>query len=56
MLYSSTQPKAQLSFSDQNVSVVRRRRCCRRRRIVAISSSSPESLNQFQPNLAQSIL
>ena len=25
------EPKAQVTFSDQNLSVVRRRRCCRRR-------------------------
>ena len=64
-IFSSPEPKAQVSFSDQNLSVVRRRcrcrRCrrCRRRRcrkLFTFSSSSPEPLSQFQPNLAQSIL
>ena len=59
-VFSSPEPKAQVSFSDQNLSVVRRRRCrCRRRRcrkLFTFSSSSPEPLGQFQPNLAQSIL
>ena len=58
--FSSPEPKAQVSFSDQNLSVVRRRRCrcrCRRcRKLFTFSSSSPEPLGQFQPNLAQSIL
>ena len=55
--FSSPEPKAQLSFSDQNLSVVRRRRCCRRcRKLFTFSSSSPEPLGQFQPNLAQGIL
>ena len=62
-IFSSPEPKAQVSFSDQNLSVVRRR--CRRRRcrhrchchkLFTFSSSSPEPLGQFQPNLAQSIL
>ena len=62
MVFSSPELKAQVSFSDQNLSVVsRRRRCrCRRRcwrcrKVFRFSSSSPESLDQFQPNLAQSI-
>ena len=47
--FSSPEPKAQVSFSDQNLSVVRRcRRCrrCRRRRrkLFTFSSSSPEPL------------
>ena len=60
--FSSPEPKAQVSFSDQNLSVVRRRRrrCrrCRRccRKLFTFSSSSPDPLGQFQPNLAQSIL
>ena len=61
--FSSPEPKAQVSFSDQNLSVVcrrcRRRRCrrCRRcRKLFTFSSSSPEPLGQFQPNLAQSII
>ena len=55
-IFSSPEPKAQVSFSDQNLSIVRRcrRRCCRCR--FTFSSSSPEPLDQFQPNLAQSIL
>ena len=61
-LFSSPEPKAQVSFSDQNLSVVRRCRLCRccccrcRRKLFTFSSSSPEPLGQFQPNLAQSIL
>ena len=60
MIFSSREPKAQVSFSDQNLSVVRRRCRCRRRRrcfkLSTFSSSSPEPIGQFQPNLAQSIL
>ena len=41
-----------MSFSDQNLSVVRRCRC-RRRKLFTFSSSSPEPFGQFQPNLAQ---
>ena len=41
-----------MSFSDQNLSVVRRCRC---RKLFTFSSSSPEPLGQFQPNLAQSM-
>ena len=60
---NSPQPKAQVSFSDQNLSVVRRHRrhrrclcrCCWHKHFT-FSSSSPESLGQFQPNLAQSNL
>ena len=51
MLLSSPEPKAQVSFSDQNLSVVRRRCCCRCRRyrkLFTFSSSSPEPLGQFQ--------
>ena len=54
-IFSSPEPKAQVSFSDQNLSVVRRR-CCRCRKLFTFSSSSQEPLGQFQPNLAQSIL
>ena len=54
--FSSPAPKSQVSFSDQNLSDVGRcRRCCWRK-LVTFSSSSPESLGQCQPNLAQSIL
>ena len=54
-VFSSPEPKAQVSFSDQNLSVVRRcrRRCCRK--LFTFPSSSPEPLGQFQRNLAQSI-
>ena len=62
-VFSSPEPKAQVSFSDKNLSVVRRCHrclCCRcrrcRRKLFTFSSSSPEPLDQFQPNLAQSIL
>ena len=55
--FSSPEPKAQVSSSDQNLSVVRRRcRRCRCRKLFIFSSSSPEPLGQFQPNLAQSVL
>ena len=53
MIFSSPEPKAQVNFFDQNVSVVRRHRC---RKLFTFSSSSPEPLGQFQPNLTQSIL
>ena len=50
--------KAQVSFSDQNLSVLQRSLCClwRCRKLFTFSPSSPEPLSQFQPNLAQSIL
>ena len=48
-----------MSFSYQNVPVVRRRHSCRCRRfyyrcrkLFIFSSSSPEQWGQFQPNLA----
>ena len=56
--------KAQESFSDQNLFVVRRCRrclCCRQRcrlryrKLFTFSSSSPEPLGHFQPNLTQNI-
>ena len=66
IVFSSPEPKAQVSFSDQSLSVVRRRRrrrrwrwrCCWRcyGKLFTFSSSSPEPLGKFQPNLAQSIL
>ena len=59
LIFSSPEPKAQVSFSDQNLSTVRHRCCCHCRRcckLFTFSSSSPEPLGQFQPNLAQSIL
>mgnify|MGYP003688910747 CR=1 FL=1 len=60
-VFSSPEPKPQVSFSYQNLSVVRyrfRRRCrrCCCRKLFTFSSFSPEPLGQFQPNLAQSIL
>ena len=51
---SSPELKAQVSFSDQNLSFVRGR--SRWHKLFKFSSSSPEQLGQFQPNLAQSIL
>ena len=53
-IFSSPELKAQVSFSDQNLSVVRRRLCCRK--LFTFSSSPPEPVGQFQPNLAQNIL
>ena len=50
------------AFSDQNLSYVRLGHChhhcrhCGHRNILTFSSSSPEPLDQFQPNLTQSIL
>ena len=55
--FSSPESKAQVSFSDQNLSVVRRRCRCRRcRKLFTFSSSSQELQVQFQLNLAQCIL
>ena len=61
--FSSPELKAQVSFSDQNLFVVRRRYChrhwcpsCCCRKLFIISSSSPEPPGQYQPNMAQSIL
>ena len=56
---SSPELKAQMSFSDKNLSVVHR--CCRHWRrhcskLFTFSSSPPKPLGQFQPNLAQIIL
>ena len=57
-IFSSPEPKAQVRFSDHNLSVVSLHcHCWRRcRKLFTFSSSSPEPLGQFQPNLAQSIL
>ena len=52
-LFSSPEPKAQLSFSNGNLSVVWRCRSCHK--LFTFSPSSPEPLRQFQPNLSQSI-
>ena len=49
--FSSPEPKTQVSFSDQNLSVIH----CRCHKFFTYSSSSPEPLGQFQPKLAQSI-
>ena len=55
--FSSPQPKSQVSFSDQNLSIVCRRcrSCSLCRKLFTFSSSSPEPLGKFQPNLAQII-
>ena len=51
-LFSSPEPKAQVSFSDQNLSVVRhRRRCCCCQKLFTFSSSQGPPY-QFQPNKA----
>ena len=55
---SLPKPKAQVSFSDQNLSVVRRCRYCHcrcYRKLFTFLSSSQEPLYQYHPNLAQSI-
>ena len=46
---SSTDPKAQVSFSNRNLSV-ECRHCCK------LFTFSPELLDQFLPKLAQSII
>ena len=56
VISSSPEPKAQVSFSDEYFTVVRHRWCCRCHKLFTVSSSSPEPLNQFQPNLTQIIL
>ena len=56
---SSPEPKAQVRFSDQNLSIVRRRcrgRCCRCRKLFTFSSPFQEPLGQLQPNFAQSTI
>ena len=53
--FSSPEPKAQVSFSDQNLFVLGHCRY-RRRKLFTFSSSPPEPVGQFQLNLAQSIL
>ena len=50
-IFSLLEPKAQVSFSDHNLSVV-----CRRGHILFTFSSSTEPRSQFVPNVAQSIL
>jgi hypothetical protein len=58
-LFSSPELKAQVSFSDRFLSVVRLS-VCRLASVVCklftFLTSSPEPLDQFWPNLAQSIL
>ena len=54
--FGSPEPKAQVIFSDQNLSVARRRRHRRRCNVFIFSSFSTEPLGQFQPNVAQIIL
>ena len=53
LLFSSPKLKAQVSFSDHNLSVVCRRCQCK---FFTFLSSSPEPLGQFQSYLAQSTL
>ena len=59
-IFSSPELKAQVSFSDHLSSVICLSVCLHVRpsvcKLFTFSSSSPESLGQFQPNLAQSIL
>lgn len=52
LLISSPEPKAQVSFSDHNLTVVCRCRRCRKQFTVSFSSQEP--LCRFQQNLAQS--
>ena len=42
VFYSSPEPKAQVGFLDQNLSVIRCHRCFRCRKLFTFSSSSPE--------------
>ena len=61
-VFSSPEVKAEVNFSDRNLSVVcrrrryRRRRCCCCKLFTPFLSFSQEPLGQFQLNLAQSIL
>ena len=50
--FTSPEQKAQVSFSDRLLSVV----CLSVCKLFTFSTSSPEPLDQFQPNLAQIIL
>ena len=58
VLFSSPEPKAGVSFSNRNLSVVRRCRCFfprvdnyeMRKYIDKLKKSSREPLGQFQPN------
>ena len=49
LLFTSPEPKVQLTFYDHNLSVVRRRHCSRRK---LFTFSSPEQLGEFHSNLA----
>ena len=53
-VFSSPEPKAQVSFIDQYFSVVcpRRRRLRRCRKLFTFSFFSPEPMDQIQSNLA----
>ena len=55
-IFSSPELKAQVSFSDHLSSVVCQSVCPSVCKLFTFSSSSPEPLDQFQSNLAQSIL
>lgn len=46
VIFTSTEPKAQGSFSDQNLSIVRGHHCCKL--FAFLSSSSPKPLGQFK--------
>lgn len=50
VLFSSREPKAQISFSDQFLSVICRRRC---RKLFTLASFSPENLGQFRQTLSR---
>ena len=52
VVFSSPEPKAEVSFSDHNLSVVYHCHCCFCNFFTRMSSS-PELLVQFQPNLAR---
>ena len=55
--FKLTELKAQVGFSEDNLSGVCRRRFCRcRRKFLLFYSYSPVLLGKFQPNLAQIIL
>ena len=49
-VFSSPESKAQVSFSDHNLSVVHHR-WLRQSKLFTFSSSSPELLGQLQPNI-----
>ena len=49
---SSPGPKAQVSYSDHNLSII----CRRCHKLFTVSSSPPELLGKFQPIFVQSII